>query len=241
MANIKGLVSISTIIACYHINGDLCGDSCKVSDINSIEFENFEKLTDDKKNEVIEAISKIKEFGIPDANKVKNECIVFKSTNVWQPNVLFIFLLKENIYKDHTDKKIKRCIKQIDGKNIFLIVGGIIPGSPNHSKPVPFPTDEYTISKVNGNGNKYKFEITIPGVGGNQTGTRIPYGRGDLNGMGSFGGMATGMSTRTGMSGGFPSMSRPGTNPSSSIRGTTTNTTTNNNINNDDDNINSLS
>ena len=220
MANIKGLVSISTIIACYHINGDLCGDSCKVSDINSIEFENFEKLTDAKKNEIIEAISKIKEFGIPDANKVKDKCIVFKNTNVWQPNVLFIFLLKENIYKDHTDEKIKRCIKQIDGKNIFLIVGGIIPSSPNHSKPVPFPTDEYTISKVNGNGNKYKFEITIPGVGGNPTGMGM-HGCVDTSGIGSFGGMATGMSTRTGMSDGFPSMSQPGTK-SSSFRGNTT-------------------
>ena len=166
MANIKGLVSISTIIACYHINGDLCGDSCKGSDISSIEFENFTKLDGDTRDKVIEAIIKNPEFNVSAKGDIEKDCIVFRSTSN-TPQALYIFLFKENIYKAQTDDRIKKSIKQLGGKNIYLIVGGIIPGSPNHSKPVPFPTDEYTISKVNGNGNKYKFEITIPGVGGN--------------------------------------------------------------------------
>ena len=202
MANIKGLVSISTIIACYHINGDLCGDSCKGSDISSIEFENFTKLDGDTRDKVIEAIIKNPEFNVSAKGDIEKDCIVFRSTSN-TPQALYIFLFKENIYKAQTDDRIKKSIKQLGGKNIYLIVGGIIPGSPNHSKPVPFPTDEYTISKVNGNGNKYKFEITIPGVGGNPTGTRMT-GGGNLSGMEGLGGISS-----TG--GGFSPTSHQGT------------------------------
>ena len=221
MANIKGLVSISAIIACYHINGDLCGDSCKGSDISTIEFENFKKLEGDDRNEVIEAIIKDKTFGISNTDTVKNECIVFKSTNITPPNGLFIFLFKENIYNAQTNERIKESIKQLDGKKIFLIVGAIAYDSYNNKlRKDILPANLYKISKVNENGNKYKFEETNPGSLGIQTtGTGMP-GSGNLSGMGGFGGMTTGMSP-TG--GGFPSTSHPGTQSSSFGRPTTTN------------------
>ena len=52
-------------------------------------------------------------------------------------------------------------------------------------------------------GNKYKFEITIPGVGGNPTGTRMT-GGGNLSGMEGLGGISS-----TG--GGFSPTSHQGT------------------------------
>ena len=221
MANIKGLVSISTIIACYHINGDLCGDSCKVSDISSIEFENFEKLTGDTRDKVIEAIFKTTNVNVAEMGQIKEKCIVFKNTNIQPQCEFYIFLFNEEIYKAQKDDRIKKCIKQLDNKKIFLIVGVMPHNINNGLRKQPIPANQYQISKVNS--NKYKFESQMLGVGGNQTGTRIPYGRGNLNGMGSFGGMATGMSTRTGMSGGFPSMSQPGTQSSPFVETTTNN------------------
>ena len=56
MENIKKIVSISTIIACTHINGGVCGDSCKINDANAIEFENYTKLEGDQRKKVLEFI-----------------------------------------------------------------------------------------------------------------------------------------------------------------------------------------
>ena len=180
MANIKGLVSISTIIACYHINGELCGDSCKGNNINSIEFENFTKLEGDERNNVINFIIKDSSLGVKDTEKVEKECIVFKSTNNTQP-ILFIFLFKEDIYKAQTEEKLKNSIKQLDNKKLYLIVGSLIPSSPSSVVPRILKTNDYNISKVNGNGNKYKCELTNlgggkGGLGGMPTGTRMHTG-----------------------------------------------------------------
>ena len=197
MANIKGLVSISTIIACYHINGDLCGDSCKGSDISSIEFENFKKLEGDERNTVIEAIIKNPMFNVQATNKVEKDCIVFKSTNNTPP-ILYIFLFNKEIYDAQTNEIIKKRIKKLDGKNIYLIVGYINSKNPNILKDV-----EYKISKVDGNGNKYKFESQMLGVGGNPTGMGMS-GSVDTSGMGSLRGISP-------TEGGFSPTSHQGT------------------------------
>ena len=186
MANIKGLVSISTIIACYHINGELCGDSCKSSNINAIEFENFTKLEGDKRNNVINFIIKDPKYGVSAIDKVEKECIIFKSNDTKAPNALFIFLFKEDIYKAQSNEKLKKYIKQLDDKKIFLLVGGIFPVGPSSFKTDILKTNDYNISKVNGNGNKYKFEQTIPGGGG------------DTSGMGGLGGTPTRAGMHTG-------------------------------------------
>ena len=164
MANIKGLVSISTIIACYHINGELCGDSCKGSNINSIEFENFTKLEGDERNKVINFITKDSRLGVKDTEKVEKECIVFKSVNILPQYEFYIFLFKEDIYKAQTEEKLKNYIKQLDNKKLYLIVGYITSTS---SVIGIVKTNDYNISNVNGNGNKYKFELPNQGGGGN--------------------------------------------------------------------------
>ena len=202
MANIKGLVSISTIIACYHINGDLCGDSCKGSDISSIEFENFTKLDGDTRDKVIEAIIKNPEFNVSAKGDIEKDCIVFRSTSN-TPQALYIFLFKENIYKAQTDDRIKKSIKQLGGKNIYLIVGRIVPVSPGKFRPDILKTIDYNISKVDGNGNKYKFESQMLGVGGNPTGMGMS-GSVDTSGMGSLRGISP-------TEGGFSPTSHQGT------------------------------
>ena len=207
MANIKGLVSISTIIACYHINGDLCGDSCKGSDISSIEFENFTKLTGDERNTVIEAIFKTTNVNVAEMGQIKEKCIVFKNTNIHPQCEFYIFLFNEEICKAQKDDRIKKCIKQLDNKKIFLIVGVMSRDINNGLRKQPIKADEYSIIKVDGNGNKYKYEPTNQGGGGKPIGTGMPLGGIDTNGMESFGGMPT-----TG--GRFPSTSHQGTQSS---------------------------
>ena len=199
MANIKGLVSISTIIACYHINGELCGDSCKGSNINAIEFENFKKLEGDDRNRVINFITKDSRLGVKDTDKVEKECIVFKNDNMISGSEIYIFLFKEEIYKAQTEEKLKNSIKQLDNKKLYLIVGAIISGP----EVQILKTNEYNINKVNENGNKYKLELPNSGGGRKPTGTGMP-GERDTSGMG---GLGKGMST-TGC--GFPSTSYPG-------------------------------
>ena len=202
MANIKGLVSISTIIACYHINGDLCGDSCKGSDISSIEFENFTKLTGDERNTVIEAIFKTTNVNVAEMGQIKEKCIVFKNTNIHPQCEFYIFLFNEEICKAQKDDRIKKCIKQLDNKKIFLIVGVMSRDINNGLRKQPIKADEYSIIKVDGNGNKYKFESQMLGVGGNPTGMGMSGGV-DTSGMQGFGAPTTG--------GGFSPTSHQGT------------------------------
>ena len=144
MINIKCLVSILTIIGCYHI---------KESNINTIEFENFTKLVGNERNTVIEEIIKNQTIGVSAINKIEQECIVFKNNNMTQqhmtqPHISCIFLFTEEIYKAQTDERIKKSMEQLDGKNIFLLVWGTFPDGNGSLKPGIIPTNKYNISKI---------------------------------------------------------------------------------------------
>ena len=162
MENIKKIVSISTIIACTHINGGVCGDSCKINDANAIEFENYTKLEGDQRKKVLEFIIGEKDYGVNEKKTIENDCVVFKNGTSIKNTTLFIFLFNETIYKAQTDDRLKNSIKQLDNKQLYFIVGFQTIDEMNiHGsfKEGIIPNNQLTITKVDGNDNKYKLEI----------------------------------------------------------------------------------
>ena len=161
MENIKKIVSISTIIACTHINGGVCGDSCKVNDANAIEFENYTKLEGEDRKKVLEFITDDK-YGANEKDTIKRDCVVFKNGTLIKNTTLFIFLFNETIYKAQTDDRLKNCIKQLDNEQLYFIVGFKKTGKIDINDPTSqniFRSKDLTLTKVDGNDNKYKLEI----------------------------------------------------------------------------------
>ena len=182
MENIKKIVSISAIIACTNINGGVCGDSCKVDDANAIEFENYTKLEGDTRKKVLKFITDDnEEYRVNEKETIESDCVVFASKTSFQNTIFYIFLFNEKIYKAQTDDKIKNAIKQLDNKQLYFIVGFEKTNNTHiddTSAKGMFKSIDLTITKVDGNDNKYKLEIggiTNPVASGKaQMGTVIP-------------------------------------------------------------------
>ena len=184
MENIKKIVSLSTIIACTHINGGVCGDSCKDNSANAIEFENYTKLEGEDREKVLKLITGGK-YPVTEKEKIESDCVVFKNGTSIKNTTFFIFLFNETIYKAQTNDKLKNCIKQLDNKQLYFIVGfrqvDKSSGSPVITQEI-IPSSQLTLTKVDGNDNKYKLEIA-----------------GNTNPLGAIGKPPIGGSSMTGM------------------------------------------